>query len=110
MSACTLSAEGVWLYTLSMCEDTAQPVSSLPSATIAAAAARKGLKNRLSRLWKGAAGETGPVQVSAACICSWLSCWLLSVLPVTRGVCMPCSNGQQYGLQALQQCLRHGTF
>lgn len=27
------------------------------------AAARKGLKNSLKRLWKGAAGETGPVQV-----------------------------------------------
>lgn len=27
-------------------------------------AARKGLKNRLSRLWKGAAGDTVPTQVS----------------------------------------------
>jgi len=27
-------------------------------------AARKGLKNRLTRLWKGAAGEAGPSQVS----------------------------------------------
>lgn len=33
------------------------------SPAVPAAAARKGLKNRLSRLWKGAAGETGPAQV-----------------------------------------------
>lgn len=33
----------------------------------ATTAARKGLKNRLTRLWKGAAGETGPAQV---CLCA----------------------------------------
>jgi hypothetical protein len=35
-------------------------------ADVLAVAARKGLKNRLSRLWKGAAGETGPAQVGPA--------------------------------------------
>lgn len=35
----------------------------LTPPAVPAAAARKGLKNRLSRLWKGAAGETGPAQV-----------------------------------------------
>jgi hypothetical protein len=38
-------------------------------------AARKGLKNRLTRLWKGAAGDAGPAQVGQLCGCSTACQW-----------------------------------
>lgn len=40
---------------------------------LAVSTARKGLKNRLTRLWKGAAAEPGPSMVrAAACLLRWV--------------------------------------
>jgi hypothetical protein len=37
---------------------------------LAVSTARKGLKNRLTRLWKGAAAEPGPSMVRFGCACA----------------------------------------
>jgi hypothetical protein len=70
-------------------------------------AARKGLKNRLSRLWKGAAGETGPAQVRLA-VDSTRNMPAVQSLPwhlPTVTVCCPCwlPDAVKHLLHTLQQ-------